>query len=210
MGTRNLTMVIRKQKPVVAQYGQWDGYPEGQGVTVLNFLRKVSKNGGMEKFHKRLDEIRFATAEDDAEMEKFFEKIGAKGGWMNSDQAEKYHKKYPFLTRDNGAQILNMIMESKGPIVLQDSSDFASDSLFCEWAYVIDLDKMKLEVYTGFNKRPLGKGQRFATIAKTDYKMPKDQDYNYFPIRCIKKFDIRNLPTKRVFISTLKKLTKDE
>ena len=23
----------------VAQYGQWDGYPEGQGITALTFLR---------------------------------------------------------------------------------------------------------------------------------------------------------------------------
>lgn len=39
MGTRNLTVVIKKAKPVVAQYGQWDGYPSGQGATVLNFLK---------------------------------------------------------------------------------------------------------------------------------------------------------------------------
>ena len=39
MGTRNLTMVIHEKKPVIAQYGQWDGYPAGQGTTVLEFLK---------------------------------------------------------------------------------------------------------------------------------------------------------------------------
>ena len=29
---------------------------------------------------------------------------------------------------------------------------FAGDSLFCEWAYVLDLDKETLEIYHGFNK----------------------------------------------------------
>ena len=39
MGTRNLTAVYIDGEYKVAQYGQWDGYPEGQGMTALTFLR---------------------------------------------------------------------------------------------------------------------------------------------------------------------------
>ena len=40
MGTRNLTIVRNKEGIIrVAQYGQWDGYPEGQGITALNFIK---------------------------------------------------------------------------------------------------------------------------------------------------------------------------
>lgn len=35
MGTRNLTAVYLDGQYKVAQYGQWDGYPEGQGITAL-------------------------------------------------------------------------------------------------------------------------------------------------------------------------------
>jgi hypothetical protein len=42
MGTRNATIVIKDNKTKVAQYGQWDGYPSGQGVTALNFLRQAN------------------------------------------------------------------------------------------------------------------------------------------------------------------------
>ena len=38
MGTRNLTVVFMDGEYKVAQYGQWDGYPEGQGITCFNFL----------------------------------------------------------------------------------------------------------------------------------------------------------------------------
>ena len=41
MGTRNLTTVIKNSETKVAQYGQWDGYPGGQGLTALKFLLKT-------------------------------------------------------------------------------------------------------------------------------------------------------------------------
>ena len=39
MGTKNLTCVYCNGAYRVAQYGQWDGYPDGQGITALTFLR---------------------------------------------------------------------------------------------------------------------------------------------------------------------------
>lgn len=37
MGTRNLTCVVLDGKYVVSSYGQWDGYPSGQGKQFLIF-----------------------------------------------------------------------------------------------------------------------------------------------------------------------------
>lgn len=191
MGTRNLTMVIKGEKPVVAQYGQWDGYPSGQGMTALKFLRSKS----LDKFKKKLELIRFATDEDVAEVESFMKSIGVNDGWMDMDQAGKYHQAYPFLTRDNGAQILQMIQDNKDPIFLTDSSDFAKDSLFCEWAYVIDLDKNTFEVYEGFNESPLEDGERFHG--------DKKEDSEYFPVRAIKTYSLDELPTPTQFLKDL-------
>ncbi len=40
-----------------------------------------------------------------------------------------------------------------------DSHAFLADSLFCEWAYVVNLDERTFEVYEGFNKDPNGDGR---------------------------------------------------
>jgi len=40
MGTRHLICVVKGKEYIVAQYGQWDGYPTGQGIGVLNFFKK--------------------------------------------------------------------------------------------------------------------------------------------------------------------------
>lgn len=199
MGTRHLTIVIRKEKPVVAQYGQWDGYPEGQGTTVLNFL----KNSNITKFKKKLNNVRFMNKRDENSMKKFMTEIGAPDGYMNMEQSNLYNKKYPYLSRDHGADILNMIYESEksdGKIVLYNNIGFASDSLFCEWAYLIDLDKNVLEVYEGFNTEPLEDDQRFKNLEINNYGSGIDQ---YYPIKCIKTYPLDNLPTEEEFIKEL-------
>lgn len=199
MGTRHLTIVIRKEKPVVAQYGQWDGYPEGQGQTVLDFL----KNSNITKFKKKLDNVRFMNKRDENSIKKFMTEIGASNGYMNMEQYNIYNKKYPFLSRDHGADILNMIYDSDkldGKIVLRNHIDFASDSLFCEWAYLIDLDKNVLEVYEGFNTEPLDDDQRFKNMEVDNKGSGINQ---YYPIKCVKTYPLDNLPTNEEFIKEL-------
>jgi hypothetical protein len=192
MGTRNLTMVIHQGKPVIAQYGQWDGYPSGQGSTVLEFLKKRN----LDKFKEKLKNVRFCNEKDEKKIQAFLNSIGCKDGWMNGDQSEKYHEAYPYLSRDHGAKILDMVYEAEGEVMLHDQSNFAGDSLFCEWAYVIDLDKNVLECYKGFNKRALGKTQRFKNTET-------EKDSEYTPIRCVKKYKLNELPTEKRFIKEL-------
>lgn len=194
MGTRNLTMVISNKETKVAQYGQWDGYPSGQGATALEFLQ----NNDLIKFQEKLNNVKFIDDKKQKEIDKWLKSIGCENGWMNMDQSALYQQKYPLLSRDNGAKVLQMIMDSEDETLwLHDQSEFAADSLFCEWAYVIDLDKGYFEVYEGFTKKPLGKTQRFKYLeGKTGNE--------YSPIRMIKKYDIDNLPTEEQFLKDFK------
>lgn len=197
MGTRNLTMVISNGETKVAQYGQWDGYPSGNGVVVLDFL----STNNLDDFKKKLSKVKFMNGSKEKEINKWLKSIGCENGWMDGDQSILYHQKYPYLTRDNGAKILGMIMNGEeDEIWITDSTDFASDSLFCEWAYLVDLDKNVLEVYEGFNKNPLTIEDRFFNLT--------DKESEYYPIKLIKKYDLNNLPLESEFIKDLE--TKEE
>jgi len=72
-------------------------------------------------------------------------------------------------------------MVQGGVRVLRDCSDFVRDSLFCEWAYVIDMDSREVEVYEGFNKSPVPAGERFSDPDSCSGKA------EYFPVRLVAK-----------------------
>ena len=113
-----------------------------------------------------------------------------------------------FMSCDVGGEILMAIasldaetaqnkygFSDKVPLV--DSRQFAADSLFCEWAYVVDLDKGQLEVYRGFNStRRLKETDRFFFLQSPDGK-PVD---GYYPIYQIATFDLLQLPDNKEFV----------
>lgn len=191
-------MVIQKEKPVISQYGQWDGYPSGNGLTILEFLRTCN----LDEFKEKIKNVRFSTKKDEKKVEKFLKSIGCNDGYMNMEQSTLYKKAYPYSSRDIGAGILQMVNESEDTeIVLQDTTKFAADSLFCEWAYLIDLDNNNLEVYEGFNNSPLEEGQRFKDMELED-NLGGEQ---YYPIKCVKIYPLDKLPTNEEFINELEK-----
>ena len=175
MGTRNLTMVISENKTKVAQYGQWDGYPEGQGKTILKFLKKCDLN----IFKGRLKKVSFIDKKKINEL------------WNEIVTTEIFKSKYLELHRDTGAEILNLIYEGKA-FKLIDDSKFIQDSLWCEWVYVIDLDKNKFEIYTNYSNNPLTKNDRFYNI--------KFKNDSVYPIKIVKAYSLNKLPTVKQFI----------
>lgn len=190
MGTRNLTAVYMDGEYKVAQYGQWDGYPEGQGVICLDFLRDKMKES---IFREKLKNVHFITTEA---MTGIWEEFGAtSAGFISSDNYDKLKKAYPELHRDTAAEILEMIQDGKVKF-LRNDIEFAADGLFCEWAYVIDLDRRTFEVYTGFHHEPLTEKDRFFFL--------KDKEENgYSGVHMVYGWSIDSLPTKEEFLNML-------
>jgi hypothetical protein len=189
MGTRNITMVISEGKTKVAQYGQWDGYPEGQGKTILKFLKENDLN----VFKEKLKQVSFLTQK---EIDKLWDECRNKEDdkWSDLRTNQIFKSKYPELCRGTAAKVLQLIYEGKAAR-LWNRRNFVKNALWCEWVYVIDLDKIKLEVYSNFCKRPLTKRDRFY-----DGRFRKNRGC---AIKIIKSYSLTKLPGVRQFIKDL-------
>lgn len=183
MGTRHLIAAKVDGEYKLAQYGQWDGYPEGQGVAVLDFL--VNKMD-MAAFTAALRNCRFIGREEVvAELVKFGADPNDNYSIRLSDY-DSFSAAHPEWSRDTGAKILEVV-QSRGGCGLKNELDFAADSLFCEWAYVLDFDDSTFEVYEGFNKTPLSEKDRFFFLK------PKAED-GYHPVRLRASWSMEALP----------------
>jgi hypothetical protein len=137
MGTRGLTKVIYKNQVIVAQYGQWDHYPEGQGVTLFHTLTNPDV---VKAFIEKIPQIYYPSDADVEALVKPFED-GTMDGMMTFESGDKFSEKYPTLTRNTGGEIFRVIADwDDSPIPIVRDLDFEKDELFCEGVYVVDLD----------------------------------------------------------------------
>lgn len=188
MGTRNLIAVQIDGKYKVAQYSQFDGYPEGQGLNCLRFLREQMNEY---VFKDALRNSSFITADEMKEMIKSYG--GTDNAVDRSMAEEKLLDDHPEFNRDTGADILKIIQEHPGGLKLTDELDFVGDGLFCEWAWVIDFDKRTFEGYKGFNTTPLTPEDRFYNI-KSSYE-------GYTPVKIVASFSLDDLPGEEEFLA---------
>ena len=176
MGTRHLIAIVQGGEYKVANYGQWDGYPSGQGLTILRFLR----NSNLDRFAEKVAKCSFL---NDAEIEEI------------NAEANRVGKLPDHLSRDLGAKVFQLIMDSDEGFKFHNSLNFAADGLYCEWAYVVDLDKQTFEVYEGFKQTPVPEGQRFFDM-NPDLETWKP-DYAgqalYYPVQLVKEYSMNNL-----------------
>ena len=183
MGTRHITAVYCDGEYKIAQYGQWDGYPSGAGVNVLKFAQRISDPYTRNEFREKVRKCHWI---DKEEVDKRNERIVEEG-------IQDWTKVWPELSRDTGSDILGMVMESDG-LVLQNDIEFVADGLFCEWVWVIDLDKGTFEGYEGFNRdRELVVGDRF-------YFLKDKERGGYHAAKFVKAYLLDDLPAVPEFL----------
>ncbi|EJD44955.1 hypothetical protein AURDEDRAFT_151976 [Auricularia subglabra TFB-10046 SS5] len=156
MGTRHLIIAYYNGKYHIAQYGQWDGYPSGQGCDVLQFVRSAES---LAKLKAALDAgiLYQPTKEDSEEFQKKInelERENEKKRARGEIDPEGYPKSAigivcPSLWRDTGAKILSIVADATEPVPIHNQLNFITDGLFCEWAWVVDLDLGVLECWRG-------------------------------------------------------------
>ena len=143
MSTRGAIGFI-KNKQYKVSYNHWDSYLEGKGVEVVNFI----KNNSVERLNEIFDNMIMVnqtdipTEKERKEILKFWKNNNIKNEWdpkhFGSGTADWYY----YLSVTNGyPEYYN-----KGLRYMTDDKEFINDTLFCEFAYLIDLDENKLYI----------------------------------------------------------------
>ena len=176
MGTRGL-YGFRKDGVDKITYNHNDSYPDYLGYNVVDFCINTTRDIMVQIFDniEMVDENSVPT-----ETQINYCK---ENGYYNSGVSAGNEKDWYCLLRNTQGDfdILKDFSQRKGYII--DNRDFIKDSLFCEYAYIINLDTDKLEFYVGFQKEPQ-KGNRYGEDIN---------DNGYYPCKLTYEFPLKDL-----------------
>ena len=160
MSTRGL-YGIRKNGMDKCTYNHCDCYPSYLGYHVVQFCA----NNSVEDLKKFFDNIKLVL-EDSKPTENQIKECQVAGYVDLSVSSQSYDDWYCLLRNLQGNfEVYQKCIDSDSKVYMTDGIDFIQDSLFCEYAYIINLDDEVLEFYQGFQKKPQ-EGNRYGT--KTD------------------------------------------
>ena len=145
MGTRGAFGVIIGEKEKIA-YNHFDSYPDGKGIDTLRWLRQSIADGELENLRKLAEDAR-VVREDDKPTAKDKKKLAAYTN-LNVYGNGQGDDDWYVLMRDLQGDLGEMLKVG----YILDMHEFPLHSLFCEWVYLVDLDRNMFEVYKGFQR----------------------------------------------------------
>lgn len=140
---------FRKNQIDKVTYNHCDSYPTYLGREIFNFVKSTE----IDELKRIANDIKLVAGDskptpDNISNYRKFSDLGVSEQTVN-DWYCLIHSTQGNLAVYKDGEVSHMI----------DGESFLKDSLFCEWAYIINLDSMKLEVYKGWNKNKSAKGR---------------------------------------------------
>jgi hypothetical protein len=169
MSTRGL-YGVRKNGVDKCTYNHFDSYPSGLGSDVVRFCA----NNSVEELNKFFDNI-VLVLEDSIPTESQIKEC-QKAGYVDLSVSSQSNDDWYCLLRNlqGNFKEYQKCIDSNSKIYMTDSIDFIQDSLFCEYAYIINLDDEVLEFYEGFQKEP-----------QVDNRYGTKEDRGYYPCKLV-------------------------
>jgi hypothetical protein len=218
MGTRSATGFRLNGRDVLA-YNQLDGYPEGIGQEIVKEIIEGIASLGYEPalatWRKLAGDIKIV----DKEQKPTKADIAATKAHTNLEVSKQSTNDWYCLLRNLQGTIIARL---KSGYIL-DASDFITQSLFCEWAYILNLDDEVFEVYQGFQKQPHDKG-RYADVREgletiparryvgLDGTVEEVPELTYYPCALIASIpldELPQLPSLREYLEAIGALEKE-
>ena len=170
MGTRGL-FGFRKNGKDKAMYNHYDSYPDWLGKEFLKFilLNKTKLSG----LYDRMIDVN--GTKPTKEQQKYCSEMGWYNGSVSTGRKDDW---YCLL---HGLQSLDQwqkATDTEGDVFFENQISFIKDSLYCEYAYIYDIDTNNLELYVGFQKEP-DETNRYGTDCTPGYSD------DYYPCKLV-------------------------
>ena len=169
MGTRGC-YGFRKNGIDKLTYNHYDSYPSCLGSTMIQFCKETTLKEMNEIFDKivMVHESSTPTNEQIDECLKYYD------GSVSHCSTEDW---YCLLRNAQGKPNAY----KHGLRYMIDNHEFIKDSLFCEYAYIINLDTKRLEFYRGFQREP-DEMNRYGT----------ENDRGYYPCKMVSSYPLNS------------------
>lgn len=179
---------FRINKSDKVTYNHSDSYPTYLGVNVLSFIHDTPESE-LRDIASRIEIV----AEESIPSPEL---IKAYKNHADTGVSRQSLKDWYCLLRDTQGALAPY---RNGLRHMIDSCDFLKDSLFCEWAYIINLDTQELEIYRGFNKRKyVRNGGRYAKYTVDERPLNGKRYYGVTLLQRIPLTDIRHMPLEQI------------
>lgn len=201
MGTRG-ALGFRYGDTDKVAYNHFDSYPSGLGIEVVKTIRKWNDEqlaGAAARIEMFDPEVPPTAAQKEryADMADLAVSNRSLDDW------------YCLLRHAQGD--LDTYIDGTVDHMSIGGPQFLFDSLFCEWAYIINMDTRNLEIYHGFNKSPDGKGRYAATLEDppVDYQGNVYRKSEYYGVSLITEIplsEIRSWDEDTAYMAALEEI----
>ena len=175
MGTRGL-YGFRKNGVDKTTYNHFDSYPDYLGKIMVEFCQKTY----IEEMNEIFDRIVLVKEGSKPTQKQISDCIEYYDGSVSNQTPEDWY----CLLRDAQG---NPNVYKHGLKYMIDNQSFIKDSLFCEYAYIINLDTNCLEFWVGFQKEP-DEENRYGT----------EKEDGYYPCKLVEKFSFSDMDTQDI------------
>lgn len=182
MSTRGL-FGFRKNGIDKAMCNHYDSYPDYLGRNVIDWLKTVTP----EKLNEIFDKIVLVDAD---EKPNEAEKTELDECWLY-DYSGEYQEWYSLLHKLQGnPPLIEEIADTYGKVYMCDDISFIKNSLFCEYAYIVNLDEGVLELWNGFQTKPWSEN-RYGTDTISSVQN------GYYPCKRIATITLEDITNKK-------------
>jgi hypothetical protein len=159
-------------------YVHLDAYPGGLGEDIVSDIRAMLHDFGLEEIKTLARQLRLVDKKDVVSLEdqKKFATFADRA--VSTGSPSEWYVLLRTLQGDLRGTLLAGVMI--------ENASFLAESLYCEWAYIVNLDEETFEVYQGFQRKAHTYG-RYAQLTP-----PRNN--NYYPVALLATFPLRAIP----------------